>query len=609
MAQSEFTIGDQWQTDKRSTTRWLLSHLLRNKWIISGTFVGAFGNAALAAAIPIYMGQAFNAVLGKPVNMPALFWASILLAVSQLVRSLLQLGRNFSSETLGQRLERDARQEFYASLLGKSMRFHDMHATGDLMARATNDMRELSLMVAPGLNLVIGSGNFLVMPLLVAPTIHPALIATPLAFAMGYVWALRAYLLELNPVTAKVRASFGALNARLTEAVEGIETVKGAAREADEIGLFKQNARAFRDAFVERGKIEARFLPLLLLGVGQGLAFMHSLYLYRGGAINVGDLVSYMGLISLFSFPTFVSLFAYSQVSTGYSSAGRILELIRQETELDQNQGGHAAPIQGAIRFEGVNFGYGMETAQMAAQRQIAHPNGRGASAPGSGGQFALEGISFSIEPGQTLAVVGQTGAGKSTVSKLINRIYDVSAGAIYVDGVDVREWNLAALRQGISIIEQDIFLFSRTIGENIAFGRPEISQAEIEAAAWAAQAHEFILSFPQGYDTVIGERGVMLSGGQRQRLALARAFLTDPAILILDDSTSAIDSATEDKIQRAIEAASRGRTTILITHRLSQIRWADKIVVLRQGRVAAVGSHDELLATSKAYQEIFARY
>ncbi len=440
MAQSEFTIGNQWQTDKRSTTRWLLSHLLRNKLIITGTFVGAFGNAALAAAIPIYLGQAFNAVLGNPVNMPALLWASILLLVSQFVRSILQLGRNFSSETLGQRLERDARQEFYASLLGKSMRFHDMHATGDLMARATNDMRELSLMVAPGLNLVIGSANFLLMPLVVAPTIHPSLIATPLVFAIAYAWALRAYILDLNPVTAQVRSTFGTLNARLTEAVEGIETVKGAARENDEIALFEQNARSFRDAFVHRGKIEARFLPLLLLGLAQGAAFMHSLYLYRGGAINVGDLVSYMGLIALFGFPTFVSLFAYSQVSTGYSSAERILELIREETELDQNKGGHAAPIQGAIRFDQVNFGYGMDNDTSAVKAKI------GSS---TGGQLSLTDISFSIEPGQTLALVGQTGSGKSTVSKLINRIYDVTGGSIFVDGVDVREWDLAALRGG----------------------------------------------------------------------------------------------------------------------------------------------------------------
>jgi ATP-binding cassette subfamily B protein len=176
------------------------------------------------------------------------------------------------------------------------------------------------------------------------------------------------------------------------------------------------------------------------------------------------------------------------------------------------------------------------------------------------------------------------------------------------IDGVDVRDWNLEALRRQISIIEQDIFLFSRTIAENIAFGKPEASQAEIEAAARSAQAHDFIVSFPEGYGTLVGERGMTLSGGQRQRIALARAFLTNPAILILDDSTSAIDSATEDQIQRAIEQASQGRTTLLITHRLSQIRWADQIVVLRKGRVAAQGTHAELLAQSNPYREIFAR-
>jgi ATP-binding cassette subfamily B protein len=188
----------------------------------------------------------------------------------------------------------------------------------------------------------------------------------------------------------------------------------------------------------------------------------------------------------------------------------------------------------------------------------------------------------------------------------LVNRTYDCTQGQVLVDGINVNEWQLEGLRRRISTIEQDIFLFSRTIAENISFGKKNASKGDIEAAARAAQAHDFIMSFKDGYDTVIGERGVTLSGGQRQRLALARAFLTDPRILILDDSTSAIDSDTEDKIQRAIYTASRGRTTLIITHRLSQIRWADLIIVMRQGRVVAMGSHEELLATSEAYRRIF---
>jgi ATP-binding cassette subfamily B protein len=217
-----------------------------------------------------------------------------------------------------------------------------------------------------------------------------------------------------------------------------------------------------------------------------------------------------------------------------------------------------------------------------------------------------LREISFTVKPGQTVAIVGQTGTGKTSLAKLVNRTYDTTRGQILVDGVDVRGWNLASLRSQISIIEQDVFLFSRTVAENIAFGKPGATRAEIEAAACSAQADEFIRQFEKGYETAIGERGVTLSGGQRQRLAIARAFLTDPRILILDDSTSAIDSATEDLIQRAIAAAARGRTTLIITHRLSQIRWADLIIVLRQGRIAAIGNHEQLMQTSEAYSRIF---
>jgi ATP-binding cassette subfamily B protein len=221
-------------------------------------------------------------------------------------------------------------------------------------------------------------------------------------------------------------------------------------------------------------------------------------------------------------------------------------------------------------------------------------------------GEAVLRDISFSVKPGQTVAIVGQTGTGKTSLAKLVNRTYDSTRGQILIDGVDVQDWNLASLRSQISIIEQDVFLFSRSVAENIAFGNPGASNEEVETAAKSAQADGFISEFDKGYETVIGERGVTLSGGQRQRLAIARAFLTDPHILILDDSTSAIDSATEDMIQRAIAAAAKGRTTLIITHRLSQIRWADLIIVLRKGRIAAIGDHEELMRSSDAYARIF---
>lgn len=606
MLKSEFVVANPIRSNQSGPVRWLVSHLQHNIWLVVISILGAFGNAALASAIPIYSGQAFNAARGDVVNLRTILWVSILMVGTQLVRSLLQLARNAASEVQGQRLERDSRQELYASLLGKSMRFHDGYPTGEMMARATNDVRELALLVAPGLNLVVGSANFLIVPILVAPSIHPQLIWTPLIFAILYTFALAQYLRDLSPATTQVRTSFGRMNAGLTAAIEGIETVKAAAQEHVEIERFEKNARQVREAFVGQGRVEAKYLPLLLLGIAQATGLWHALVLFRAEAIPLGDVVAYTGIISLFSFPVFVSLFAYSQVSSGVSSARRILELLRSETELDRNEGGYSEKMRGEIRFENVTFGY--ESTLNDSGKTSAHTNGSGSSTS-QNSHPALEDVSFTIEAGQTLALVGQTGSGKSTVAKLINRIYDISDGRVTVDGVDVRGWNIADLRRQISIIEQDIFLFSRTIGENIAFGRPDASQAEIEAAAQSAQAHDFISTFPEGYDTVVGERGVMLSGGQRQRIALARAFLTDPAVLILDDSTSAIDSATEDQIQRAIEAATRGRTTILITHRLSQIRWADKIVVLRKGRVAAVGSHEELLESSQAYRDIFARY
>ena len=599
MAKSEFSVSNQWTIDQRGPVRWVTSHLMRNKLIMLGVVAGAAANAALAAALPLFTGIAFDAVVNATPNLQLLLWAAILLVFSQVIRSAMQLGRNFSSEVLGQRLERDARQELYGSLLGKSMAFHDSYATGEVMARATNDVRELALMMAPGLNLVLGSATFLIMPLIVAPGIYPALILTPALFAVAYLIAMRAYLLDLRPVTENVRKAFGEMNSGLSESIEGIETVKGAAQEEAEVARFHANATGYRNAYVAQGRVEARFLPLLILGLAQGLAFWHALSLYNRGIISVGDVVAYMGLIALFGFPVFVSLFAYSQVSSGLSSARRILALIQADTALDRNEGGYAKKMSGDVTFDHVTFTY-------QGEQDDANVT-NGGSQPAA--HAALTDVSFSIEAGKTLALVGQTGSGKSTVAKLVNRIYDVDAGQVLIDGVDVRDWDLAALRSQISIIEQDIFLFSRTIGENIAFGRSDATQAEIEDAARAAQAHNFITAFPDGYETMIGERGVMLSGGQRQRLALARAFLTNPAILVLDDSTSAIDSATEDRIQRAIEAATAGRTTILITHRLSQIRWADKIVVLRQGMVAAEGSHEELMESSEAYRNIFAHF
>lgn len=582
---AEFVTGKNYRSNHSSPGRFIISHVKRHPLVAVLMVIGAFSNAALAAAIPYYIGQSFNA-LTEPDGRGLEFVGLMALAVigSQITRGVLQFMRNFASETFGQRIERDVRDELYSSLLGKSMGFHDMMPVGEIMARVTNDVREMNLMMNPGMNLLIGSGMFLIVPVLSSPIIHPQLILVPLVFVFLHVIIQYRFVTSVHPVAQQVRASFGQMNARLAEALDGLQVVKGAAQEKQETERFNQLVDEVRDNFIQQSKIEARYLSYLLLGLAVVLGFVHSVMLYLDGDIIVGDIVAYSTLLVLFGFPVFTSLNSLSRIALGYASAGRILDIITARTDLDRNVGGHTGEIRGEITFENVSFGY-------LPDKPVLHD------------------ISFSVKPGQTVALVGQTGSGKTTVTKLINRIYDTNAGCVLVDHVDVRNWDLASLRSQISIIEQDIFLFSRTVAENIAFGKEDATQEMIEEAAKKAQAHDFIMGFPEGYQTVIGQRGVTLSGGQRQRLAIARAFLTNPPVLILDDSTSAIDSATEDKIQQAIWAASEGRTTILITHRLSQIRWADHIIVLRKGAVVAQGKHEDLLQSSESYRRIFARY
>jgi ATP-binding cassette subfamily B protein len=588
---AEFSLHRTHISDRTSPVRWVWSHARRHGWIILMMVIGAVGNAALAAVVPVLTGDAFNAMLKPVPDTSVLLPLALTMGISQLIRGALQLGRNFGAEVLAQRMERQVRDELYLSLLGKSMTFHNLQPVGDTMARTTNDVREVNYMFSPGVNLVVGSFVFLLMPIFVAGRYHPALIITPLVFIILYLAFLAKYLRDLSPITDEVRSTFGKMNTHLSESLDGVEVVKGAAQEDAEVDRFVMNASRVRNAFVKQGDLEGRYVAMLLLGSAYAFGLFHALMLFRNGELNLGSVVAYFGLLRLLEFPTFVSTWAYSQISLGISSARRILDLMNRETKLDQNVQGHAESMRGEIEFRNIEFAY----PTLKEERRKTDVN-----------ENVLSGISFKVKPGQTVAIVGQTGAGKTSLVKLLNRTYDTTQGQVLVDGVDVRDWNLAALRSQISMIEQDIFLFSRSVSDNIAFGKPGADSSEVEAAAKSAQADDFIQSFDKGYETVVGERGVTLSGGQRQRIALARAFLTDPHILILDDSTSAIDSATEDRIQRAISNAARGRTTFIITHRLSQIRWADLIIVLRKGSIAAIGTHEELMKTSEAYSKIF---
>ncbi len=583
MTKTEFRLENEYHYNRSGPVRWITSHVMRYPIFPLTTILAAVLNNGFYSYIQVFVGRAFDLITTPDWQSAALLGLAASVMGSAIGQGLTGLLRNFSIEFVAQRIERDARDELYVSLLGKSQTFHGRQRIGDIMARATNDVRQLNLMFSPGVMLITDSLMALVIPILMIGQLQFRLLLVPAIFVVLLAVTVADYNRRLKPVSTARREQFGTMNAGLAEAIAGIEVVKANVQEQYEWNKFTQNARLFRDYFVKQGEIQARYLPMLMFSLAWAGGFLHALLLWRGGTITLGQVITFMGLLGTLRFPTFISLFSFDLVQLGIASAGRILELINTETELDENPAGVARPIRGEVVFEKVSFGYDENP--------------------------VLKDISFTARSGETIAIVGQTGSGKTTFTQLINRIFDVNSGRVLIDGLDVRDWSLESLRSQISTIEQDVFLFSRTLAENIAFGCADASQEAIEQAAREAQAHEFVTSFSDGYDTEVGERGVTLSGGERQRIAIARAFLTDPRILILDDSTSAIDSATEDQIQRAMRRISRQRTTFLITHRLSQIRWADRILVLRRGELVDQGTHEELMGRCEAYRRIFARY
>ena len=583
MSKREFTLADEYPYRRTSPLRWIISHVARYPLLPLAMLLMAVFNNFAYSYIQVYIGRAFDLITSPQWETRALAWLALGAMGAAMVQGVSGLLRNYAGEFLAQRIERDTRDELYVSLLGKSQTFHSRQRIGDIMARATNDVRTLNFMFSPGLSLIVDSALAVVAPLILIARIRLELLLTPAIFLILFAITLADYNRQLKPVSIALREQFGTTNAGLTEAIAGIEVVKANVQERYEWEKFTQNARLYRDYFVKEGEIKARYLPMLVFSIVWAGAFLHAILLWRAGDLSLGEVVTFMGLVGLFRFVTFISIFSFNLVQLGMASGERILTLINTETELDENQAGLSQPMQGEVVFEQVSFGYN--------------------------GAPVLKDINFTARAGQTIAIVGQTGSGKTTLTRLINRIFDADTGRVKIDGADVRDWSMESLRSQISTIEQDIFLFSGTVAENIAFGCSEATPEAVEQAAQQAQAHEFITGFNDGYQTEVGERGVTLSGGQRQRIAIARAFLTDPRILILDDSTSAIDSATEDQIQRAMRRISRQRTTFLITHRLSQIRWADHILVLRRGELVDQGTHEELLARSPDYQKIFARY
>ena len=570
---------------QKGTKRWIIAHILHgsNKFFVLMIFLGTIVYTILSSGIMIIVGNAIDDFIsGNSTN----FSLYIVLIFSfGVAGSFLHMINGLLTETLAQRMERDTRHEFYTNILGKSQSFHDQQRVGDIMARTTNDVRMLNFLISPALALIFESFIGLVVPILFIILFFPTqLILAPVLFTILFLITLRRYVNRLGPVSGRLRGEFGQMNTILNETLSGIEVVKGSATEDHEMRKYFANAKGYRDAFVEQGEIMARYIPLLLVAFAVTLGLGHAIFLnLEGGGLEVGQIIAYVGLLSNLRFPTFISIWTFAIVRLAVSGAERLLEVMSKESDIDENIKGRIAEIKGGVSFKNVKFIY-----------------------PGSA-QPVLHDINFEVQPGQTVAIVGTTGSGKTTLTKLISRLYDLTEGQVLVDGYDVREFNLESLRSQISYIEQDVFLFSSSVFDNISFGKTS-SIEQVITVAKEAQAHDFISKFPEGYDTEVGERGVQLSGGERQRVAIARAFLADPKILILDDSTSAIDSETEDQIQYAISNVLKGRTTFMITHRLSQIRWADLILVMKRGTVITQGTHENLIKTSEEYRTIFVK-
>ena len=580
---AEFRVHRSKLYNRSGPIKWVLSHLLQYPLLPIGMIVTSVVNNFAFSYIQIFVGEGFDRILSAGWARRDLIVLALSIGAAAVIQGLSGLIRNLAVELLGQKIERNSRDELYADLLGKSQSFHGGQRIGDIMARVTNDVRMLNLMFSPGVMLIEDAVLALIVPLILIGRMESRLLLVPCVFIGLLIITVYDYNRRLKPVSISQQDQFGVMNAGLTDAINGIEVVKANVREHYEWQKFTGNAGKFRDYFVKQGRIQAFYLPMLAFSICWAIAFLHALLLWRTGGITLGQVIAFMGLMNTFRFPTFISIFSFNLVQLGIASANRILRILNIKTKLDENTGGISGRIEGRVSFDSVSFGYS--------------------------GNRVLHNLSFVAEPGQTLAIVGQTGSGKSTLTRLVNRIFDADAGEVKIDGHDVRDWSLDALRSQISIIEQDVFLYSRSIAANIAFGRADASRQEIIEAAKLAQADEFIRDFENGYDTEIGEWGVTLSGGQRQRVAIARAFLTDPRILILDDSTSAIDSETEDRIQQAMRAISSSRTTFLITHRLSQIRWADRILVLKRGQIIDQGNHGELIRDCPEYERIFSQY
>jgi ABC-type multidrug transport system fused ATPase/permease subunit len=506
------------------------------------------------------------------------------IAALGLVSSGLMLGRRLISGKQALDVEMDIRQGLYSHLVRLSFGFYDRHQTGQLMSRATVDLQGVRFFLGYGLIFFFQNALTVVSVTVVLfffewKLAFIVLAVTPFLVALAYRYSHIAH-----PTLRDVQQKLADVATVAEENIVGVHVVKAFAQEPAEEEKFARRNDALFAQTIHANRQRATYVPLLsfLPLLAQAAVLLVGARMVARGTLGVGSFVSFNLYLGMLVMPLRSLGMWVGQAQRATASGERIFQVLDEPEDVADKPAAVDLPAgDGEIRFENVSFSY-LE------------------------GRPVLEQLDLALDAGTTLALIGHTGSGKTTLAALVPRFYDVDSGRVLVDGVDVRDVTLASLRREIGVIPQDPFLFSTTVRENIAFGRPEMTDAEVERAARLAQAHEFVERLPQGYGTVIGERGITLSGGQRQRIAIARALAVDPRILILDDATASVDATTEAQIRAGLREVMRGRTTLIIAHRLSTIALADEIAVLDGGRIVARGTHEELLGTSAVYREIY---
>jgi len=550
-------------------------------WILA--FVCLSASTVFSLVIPKMLGNGIDTVLNSGRAATLIIAAGIILGSSAL-RGITGYGNRYFTQVISQRVAYDLRNHLYDHLQGLSFAYFDKAQTGQLMSRATIDIEAVRAFISMGL-LQILQTVFLTIGisyLLISLDWRLALMTLAFVPLMAYRAVLTSR--RLRPVWLKVQRLIASLGTTLQESLSGVRIVKSFAQEKTEDKKFADDSRRLYDVQIDAARIVAFNTPLMvfLIGAPTALVLWYGGRQVIAGNLTIGGVVQFIMYLGMLAMPIRALGMVTNMYSRSMSAGERILEILDTTSQVkDKPDALVLDKLKGQVAFEDVSFSYAE-------------------NAP------ALHSISFTVQPGQLVALVGASGSGKSTIINLILRFYDVSGGRITMDGVDIRDISLASLRKNIGTAQQDVFLFSTTIRNNIAYGMPDATLEQVTAAAKAAQIHDFIMSLPDGYETWVGERGHTLSGGEKQRVTIARAILKNPSILILDEITSSVDAETERLIRRAVDELIKGRTTFIISHRLPIITNADLILVIKDGQIVERGKHQELMAGNTLYRQTY---